>query len=445
MTGNYKTTFVVGCLLIAVGVLCNKWMLQPLFSPDGQIDSLGAILTIVLFQATAVGAGLYLIWQRKPLITYKEILLVAFSTILSLLMLEIGIRVWLERFAPENQRRRYQISSDFNPQQLQWSAHHYLNYFPTPNYRRGLTSHNALGYRGETFSARKPQGVYRIVALGGSTTYTVAVEDNTKTFTSQLEKTLKDVYGYPNVEVINAGVGGYNSWESLINLEFRVLDLDPDLVIIYHGTNDVHTRMVTPAVYRGDNSGRRKQWSPPHTPLMIKHSYLLRVVSKKLNLDYFSSVGLASFVDAPTFPGTSFSDPVRPMKLLETNAPIYFRRNLINMIAIAKANRVEILLSTWAYSPHFGVTDYSSTPHYQHGFKENNDVVREVADQHNAILFDFAKVMPSDQIYWHDGRHVNEKGALKKAQLFAEFIHQSGLSITDKKSGSPAQNSSVTP
>jgi hypothetical protein len=35
--------------------------------------------------------------------------------------------------------------------------------------------------------------------------------------------------------------------------------------------------------------------------------------------------------------------------------------------------------------------------------------------------------MPQDASYWADGRHVNEVGALLKANLFAEFIHNLGL------------------
>ena len=35
--------------------------------------------------------------------------------------------------------------------------------------------------------------------------------------------------------------------------------------------------------------------------------------------------------------------------------------------------------------------------------------------------------MPKDSEYWADGFHVNEKGAAVKADLFAEFIHDSGL------------------
>jgi lysophospholipase L1-like esterase len=118
-------------------------------------------------------------------------------------------------------------------------------------------------------------------------------------------------------------------------------------------------------------------------------------------------------------------DNLDPAENLEENPPIYFRRNLENMIAIAKEHDVQILFSTWAYSPY--LNDYASEGYYQEGFRENNNVVKDVATNHAIPLFDFASVMPQDAQYWADGRHVNEAGALVKARLFAEFIDTQGL------------------
>ena len=95
--------------------------------------------------------------------------------------------------------------------------------------------------------------------MGGSTTYSYDIEDFKKSYPDLLEKYLQKK-DFDNIEVINAGGGGWSSWESLINLELRVLDLDPDLVIIYHGINDIHTRLVwPPEVYQGDNSAQSAQ------------------------------------------------------------------------------------------------------------------------------------------------------------------------------------------
>ncbi len=353
----------------------------------------------------------------------KKLYLVLISVFFTLVILEIATRVWLDYIAPEDVSLEYSLYSYLSPDNQRYIRHHYLNYYPNPKYRRGKTSHNSLGYRNDEFPAKKPEGVFRIVLLGGSSTYNIGITDNDKTWAAQLERILRDKYGYKNVEVINAGVGGYNSWETLINLEFRVLDVDPDLIIEYEGTNDVHARFVDPASYRGDDAGRRKQWDPPSI-FFLEHSALFRVILRKLGVT--EQVGIGNFIT----PRNTAYGPVSvakhdPMALLEKNPPVYFRRNLKNMAAIAKANGVEFLFSTWAYSPY--LDDYASTPYYQKGFDENNEVVKEVALGSGMPFFDFAAVMPKDKKYWRDGRHVNPLGAEKMAEIFAEYINDNDI------------------
>ena len=352
----------------------------------------------------------------------KKLYLAIISVLFTLLILEIATRIWLDFIAPEDVSLEYSLYSYLSPDDQRYVRHHYLNYYPNPAYHRGKTHHNSLGYRNDEFPAKKPDGVFRIVLLGGSTTYNIGIDDNDKTLAAQMEKILRDKYGYKNVEVINAGVGGYNSWETLINLEFRVLDLDPDLIIEYEGTNDVHARFVDPASYKGDDSGRRKQWDPPSI-FFLEHSALFRVIFRKLGVT--QQVGIGNFITPKTAYGPVSVTRHDPMELLKKNPPVYYRRNLNNMVAISKANGVDILFSTWAYSPY--LDDYASTPYYQKGFEENNDVVKEVAVKNGIPLFDFAAVMPEDKKYWHDGRHVNELGAEKTAELFAAFINDNGL------------------
>ena len=350
-----------------------------------------------------------------------HIVLLIASFLITLFLLEIASRTWLNYFATPEQQNKYFLYNYIQPENHKWAKHHYLNYYPNPNYKRGLTYHNSLGYRNKEFPLKKPSGVFRIAALGGSSIYTTSVEDNEKTFTAQLENVLRDKYEYNNVEVINAGAGGYNSWESLINLQFRVLDLAPDLVIVYHGINDVHARFVDPSAYRGDNSGRRKQWEAPSVPI-LEHSCLFRILFKKSGVA--NQIGIGNFVSADTFLGYYIED-YDPIEILKKNPPAYFRRNLNNMITIAKANDVKIMFATWAHSPFFN--DYLSFTYRQKAIKENNEVVREVAISNDIPLFNYSDLMPKDQQYWADGRHVNEQGALFKAGLFAQFIHESGL------------------
>ncbi len=335
------------------------------------------------------------------------------------ILLEIGAEIWLNHLASFSDYRRYALYKDIDPSAFRWTSHHYLNYYPSPNYSKDGTYHNSLGYRNDEFPLKKPEGVYRIAVLGGSTVYTEKVKDNAKTFTAQLENILRNRYSYNNVQVINAGVPGYNSWESLINLQFRVLDLEPDLIIIYQNTNDVHTRLVIPDAYHGDNSGARTQWHEPPIKWW-EYSTALRIISRKL--DWSEQVRLRDFVDAPT---TVENTGAAPVAALQQNPPIYFQRNLSNMIAVAKENEIKVILATWAYSPHFN--DYASRDYYQQAYQEHNNIIRKFSDTHNVPVFDFAAVMPQLKKYWADGRHVNEPGALLKAELFAEFIVETGL------------------
>jgi lysophospholipase L1-like esterase len=419
---------VWGAALIATGVLFRR-LIEVALVPDRQITQPGYLAAIGALQLLAIAAGAFLV-IKQPAVrgpSRTEVLLLASSTALTFGVLEVGARLWLNYLATPEQYDRYVLYTSIEPEDYAWTPHHYLGYYPTPEYQKGLTSHNSLGYRNDEFPTAKPDGVYRIVVLGGSSTYDVRIEDNHQTFAAQLEEQLNDEYGFQKVEVINAGVPGYSSWEMLINFEFRVLDLEPDLVIVYEGTNDVHARLVEPSAYRGDNSGRRRPWQTPPVPLW-ENSALLRILSRLANVT--RQVSVDDFVSAPTFLSWPYESRLSeshrtPAGILQENPPTYFRRNLEAMLAIADERGVEVLLATWAYSPYLG--DYASKPDYQQGFEENNRVVREVALSHHLHLFDFAEVMPQDTKYWADGRHSNEAGAALKASLFAEYLHSEGL------------------
>src|SRR5688500_5241789 len=262
-----KEPIYLGIILILAGISLKRLIELTLVS-DMRIESSIYLALIYAFQLLAIISGVILLIKqpsiRLPRTT--ELILPVFSILLTFLLLEVGARVWLNYLATPDQYDRYVLFTSIDPKEFAWTPHQYLVYYPTPNYQKGQTFHNSLGYRADEFTVEKPSNVFRIVALGGSSTYDIRIEDNEKTFTAQLQKLLTEEYGYQNVEVINAGVPGYNSWEILINLEFRVLDLNPDLVIIYEGTNDVHARLVEPSAYRGDNSRRRQPWHLPPVP-----------------------------------------------------------------------------------------------------------------------------------------------------------------------------------
>jgi len=104
---------------------------------------------------------------------------------------------------------------------------------------------NSLGLRGPEVTTAKPAGVFRILGLGDSFTHGEGVRDG-DTFLRRLEKRLD---GAPardgtkrSVQVLNAGVAGYNTADEVTYLEHRWLDLlDPDLVLITFFLNDAYS------------------------------------------------------------------------------------------------------------------------------------------------------------------------------------------------------------
>ncbi len=97
-------------------------------------------------------------------------------------------------------------------------------------------STNALGLRSEAIS-EKGQNEFRILCLGESSTFGAGVKDD-ESYSVLLERHLNAAGSSNRFRVINAGVSAYSSFQSTRYLELRGLDLQPDMVIIYHELAD---------------------------------------------------------------------------------------------------------------------------------------------------------------------------------------------------------------
>jgi lysophospholipase L1-like esterase len=94
----------------------------------------------------------------------------------------------------------------------------------------------------DRYSVKKPAGITRIAALGCSCTQGCA--DTKQSYPEHMEDILNTQF--PNrYQVMNAGVGGYSSFQGLQNLKHSVARYKPDIVTIYFGWND-HWLAKTP-------------------------------------------------------------------------------------------------------------------------------------------------------------------------------------------------------
>ena len=128
------------------------------------------------------------------------------------------------------------------------------NHYPLHKGKHFLPSlkHGKLGYctgkyGDEKIEIPKPSNIKRICCLGASTTanYIGNVENNTYTsYPLELEKYLQKKTKNKNIQVVNCGIGGANSADLLIRYSLQIIDMNPDILIIYHGYNDIYNYLT---------------------------------------------------------------------------------------------------------------------------------------------------------------------------------------------------------
>jgi hypothetical protein len=86
----------------------------------------------------------------------------------------------------------------------------------------------------------KPTNTLRIAFIGGSSTAGTGVDlPDRETWPWKVAARLRKAYTNQNIEFINAAVGGYCSFESYGRLWSRVRFFSPDILVVYHGWNEM--------------------------------------------------------------------------------------------------------------------------------------------------------------------------------------------------------------
>jgi len=94
---------------------------------------------------------------------------------------------------------------------------------------------NFLGLRGPDLPPKTDK--LRIVAMGNSCTFGWGMTDN-EIYVKRLESCLNAISELPPVEVINAGIPGYSSFQGRRFFNSDILELQPDIVLLLFAWND---------------------------------------------------------------------------------------------------------------------------------------------------------------------------------------------------------------
>jgi lysophospholipase L1-like esterase len=304
---------------------------------------------------------------------------------------------------------------------LYFVEHHYLDYALNPDIPYGGTKQFDRSFRirrSETIRPRD-QVKWRLLVLGGSTTFGEGMRREEDTWVYRLEELVRKRYG-SDYDVINGGVLGYTIAENFIHYVTLLTNLEPDVVLLYTGINDVHPRLFGRIAY--DYSNYRLAWRsgdfvlPPANPALAwfnPYRYYF-LMTKILRLNVTGIGGLVS--------GT-YPPPNKWETELATNGPEVYRTYLKNLVRLIRAqNRAAGIIPQY-----FRATEANDIL-FVKGVEQHNVVNREVASELHipfaGAVIDGKTFGPADT---YDSCHFNEAGGRVMARVVFEFLQGAGL------------------
>jgi len=145
-------------------------------------------------------------------------------------------------------RIAYPLYSNYNTEMWRYagdikipSSNEFVSHEHAPNksglyYGTTITT-NADGFRDYNYDVKKPSSTYRIMMLGDSITLGWGV-NSSDTFSKRIERKINNISNGKKFEVINTGIGGYNTKMEVELLKQKGLKYNPDLIILNYYIND---------------------------------------------------------------------------------------------------------------------------------------------------------------------------------------------------------------
>jgi hypothetical protein len=284
---------------------------------------------------------------------------------------------------------------------------------------------------------------FDVLVLGGSVLY-----DRYAPFEAALREELSFL-SRREVKVYSLAKAAQTTRDSL--LKYRELGAQRfDVIIVYHGINDLRADQIPETDYRDDYSHmdwyRRVNWLSENQdrlrwsaiPYVLRD---IRVVFEKLTGRYRPAVEGAVDLELGYHDVHKTKDA--------------FRSNLEGILSLARERGDRVLLMTYAwhipddytykgfkrkqidYATHrVAVEGWGSAESVATGLRAHNEVVRELAAEHPEALFvDQEALIPGEGLYWNDVCHLTVRGTALFAGNAADAIQSAGLLKEDRQAG----------
>ncbi len=290
---------------------------------------------------------------------------------------------------------------------------------PIAGSNTGRIQVNSLGFRSPELTVPKPPNSIRLAFLGGSTTWCAEVSGNKHTWPFLVWEELQKTYPDVTFDFLNAGVPGYSTKESLVTLKTRVAQLNPDIIVVYHATNDISYDSRSLAMQRGLYEGKPEsdswlgQWSltwflieknlqvmmrtrqaaQGESHLVLEKDQLSSDFRRRLRALVVASKAIAPLVAVATFSHQFRKEQNSKEQLDAANTAIY-------------------------YMPYMNVKGLFQA------FHEYNRVIRDVAQSSEIILIDKEHAIPGDRTHFNDSVHFTDQGSQAMAHRVVTALQE---------------------
>jgi len=290
-------------------------------------------------------------------------------------------------------------------------------------------STNELGFRGGPLAIPKPAGEYRVFVVGGSTTECLFLDD-AESLTARLEVYLRPLAPGRDVRVYGAAHSGDRSWDHVAMVSQRIAHLQPDLVIVFAGINDLNAG-ITGRDYLMRDSGQPLS-RRTLAKMVFSESQLGRLVHAAFDRrDHAVIVSQVrrSAARIAALPVTPF--PHRP-------DPARYGENLATLAGIARAHGARFVMMTQATTwmggdPRArqwfwlgGTRAHHREAALDSAMRAYNAEMMRVGAEQGIPVYDLYGNIPRTLDNFYDDVHFNARGADTAARLLATFLAARG-------------------
>jgi lysophospholipase L1-like esterase len=243
-----------------------------------------------------------------------------------------------------------------------------------------------------------------VIAVGGSTTANErSFKINGVDYPLALEKKLSESTREVSFEVLNAGGSAYSTAQSLINIEFRLIEFDPDIILLMHNINDCSVNFFG----NGATSDYSNKYLKPHflSPSLQGTLSLSGFLTQSRFLTRFGLPQLLENKNDALNPDADYVSGIR-----------FFRRNIATIAAICIQNDIQLVLLSQPYSmkPHAFVSESAFFAYHQ--------VIIEIAREQEIEFIDMFSEFGHEDRFFLDEFHYSPEGIERFADILTRKL-----------------------